>query len=153
MTDRASCAAEQSDDRRDSVDNKYSCRLLEILQRPLLPPFATVRLAECIPAKIFGLFDFVVFEERLERRRRTVIKKNEHLAVGRSFETARSKIQNHCDLFSRQVEPFHNVFYPGSCFEILEDRSDRHARATEDPSTAYLAGYAFNGGALGPIER
>ena len=110
-------------------------------------------VAEHIPAKIFGLFDCVVFEERSERCWRTVVKENEHLAVGRSFETACSKIQNRCDLFSRQVEPFHNVFYAGSCFEILEHRRDRHARATEDPGTAYLSGYAFDGGALGPIER
>jgi len=82
-----------------------------------------------------------------------VVKENEHLAVSGSFETASSKIQDRCDLFSRQVEPFHNVFYAGSCFEIFEDRSDRHARATEDPGTAHLSGYAFDRGALGPIEH
>jgi hypothetical protein len=56
-------------------------------------------------------------------------------------------------MFSRQVEPFHDVFYAGSRFEIFEDRSDRHARATEYPGTAYFSGYAFDCGALGPIER
>jgi len=85
--------------------------------------------------------------------RRAVVKENEHLAVSRSFETPRSKIEDCCDLFSRQVEPFHDVFYAGSCFEIFEDRSHRHSRATEDPGTAYLSWYALDRGALRPIKR
>ena len=103
-------------------------------------------------AKVLGLLNCVVLEERPERCWRAVVKENKHLAVSGSFETARSKIQDHCDLFSRQVEPFQNVFHAGSCFEIFEDGSDRHARATEDSSTAHLSGYAFDRGAFGPIE-
>src|ERR1700722_6992186 len=99
------------------------------------------------------LFNCVVLEERLERRRCAVVKENEHLAVSRSFETPRSKIQDRCDLFSRQVEPFHNVLYASSCFEIFEDRSHWHSRATENPGAAYLSRYALDRGALGPIKR
>src|SRR5258707_7987679 len=110
-------------------------------------------VAERIPTKIFGLFDCVLLEERPERSWRAVVKENEHLSVSRSFKTACSKIQDCCDLFPCQVEPFHNVLDAGSCFEIFEDRSDRHARATEDPSTAHLSGYAFDRRAFGPIER
>ena len=109
-------------------------------------------VAERIPTKVFGLFDCVLLEERPERSWRAVVKDNEHLSASRSFKTACSKIQDCCDLFPRQVEPFHNVLDAGSCFEIFEDRSDRHARATEDPSTAHLSGYAFDRGAFGPIE-
>ena len=110
-------------------------------------------VAERVPTKIFRLFNRVVLEERPKRRWRAVVKENEHLAVSRSFETPRSKIEDCCDLFSRQVEPFHDVFYAGSCFEIFEDRSHRHSRATEDPGTAYLSWYALDRGALRPIKR
>jgi hypothetical protein len=68
----------------------------------------------------FVFFDRVVLEERPKRRWRAMVKENEHLAVSRSFETLRSKIEDCCDLLSRQVEPFHDVFYAGSCFEIFE---------------------------------
>jgi hypothetical protein len=59
-----------------------------------------------------------------------VFKEDEHLSVSGSFETACSKIQDCYDLFPRQVEPFHDVLDAGSRFEIFEDRSNRHARAT-----------------------
>src|ERR1700733_8376891 len=105
-------------------------------------------VAECIPTKIFGLFDRVVFEEQPKRCRRTVVKEDEHLAMSRSFETTRSKIKNRCELFSRQVEPFRDVFYAGSCFEIFEDCSHRHSRTPKDPGTAHFTRYAFDQGAL-----
>jgi hypothetical protein len=112
-----------------------------------------VAVAKRIPAKILGLFDCMVLEERPKRCWRAVVEGNKHLAVSGSFETAGSKLQDRCDLFSGQVEPFHDVLYAGPCFEIFEDRGDWHARATEDPGTAYLPGYAFDRGTLGPIER
>ena len=77
-----------------------------------------------------------------------MVKENEHLAVNRSRETAGRKIEDRSDLFSRQVEPFHDVFDAGSCFEIFEDRSDGHARTTKDPGTTDSSGDAFNRGAL-----
>jgi hypothetical protein len=73
-----------------------------------------------------------------------MVKENEHLAVRRGFQTARGKVQNLRDLFAGQVEPFHDVFYTGPRFEILENRSDRHPRAAEDPRPAYLSGYALD---------
>ena len=39
-----------------------------------------------------------------------------------------------------------------SGLEVLEDRSHRHARIFEHPGAAALAGDAFDGGALRPIE-
>src|ERR1700751_6276330 len=49
----------------------------------------------------FVFFDRVVLEERPKRRWRAMVKENEHLAVSRSFETLRSKIEDCCDLLSR----------------------------------------------------
>jgi hypothetical protein len=77
-----------------------------------------------------------------------VVKENEHLAVRWSFKTARGKVQHRRDLFAGQVEPFDDVFYGGPCLEILENRSDRHPRTTEDPRPAYLSGYALDSQAL-----
>ena len=73
-----------------------------------------------------------------------MVKENKHLAVRRSFQTARGKVQHRRDLFAGQVEPFDDLFYAGSRFEILENRSDRHPCATEDPRSAYLSGYALD---------
>ena len=50
--------------------------------------------------------------------------------------------------FAAQLKPRHEVFNGGACFEILKYGSDRHARATEDPCSAYVFGRAFDGGAL-----
>ena len=73
-----------------------------------------------------------------------MVKENKHLAVRWSFQTARSKVQRRRGLFAGQVEPFDDLFYAGSRFEILENRSDRHPCATEDPRSAYLSGYALD---------
>ena len=62
-----------------------------------------------------------------------MVKENKHLAVLWSFQTARSKVQHRRDLFAGQVEPFDDLFYTGSRFEILENHSDRHPCTTEDP--------------------
>jgi len=77
-----------------------------------------------------------------------VVKENEHPAVRRSFQAARGEVQHRCDLFAGQIEPFDDALYAGSSLEILEDRSDRHTRATEDPRSAYLTGRALDGRAL-----
>ena len=69
-----------------------------------------------------------------------MVKENKHLAVRWSFQTARSKVQHRCDLFAGQVEPFDDLFYAGPRFEILENRSDRHPRTTEDPAPLTLPG-------------
>ena len=82
-----------------------------------------------------------------------MVKENKHLAVRWSFQTARSKIQHRRDLFAGEVEPFDDLFYTGSRFEILENRSDRHPCTTEDPRPAYLSGYALDSRALSPIQR
>jgi hypothetical protein len=70
------------------------------------------------------------------------------LAVRRSFQTARGKVQHRRDLFTGQIEPFDDLFYAGPRFEILENRSDRHPCTTEDPRAAYLSGYALDSRAL-----
>jgi len=77
-----------------------------------------------------------------------VVKENKHSAVRWSFQNARGKVQNPRDLVTGQVEPFHDLFYAGPRFEILENRSDRHPRTTEDPRAAYLSGYALDSRAL-----
>src|SRR6266851_757202 len=51
------------------------------------------------------------------------------------------------------IEPFHDFFYAGAGFEILEDNGDRHTRAFENPGAAYLSRDAFHRRALRPIER
>src|SRR5260370_3188870 len=89
-----------------------------------------------------------LWANRNEGRGRAMVKKNEHLAWDGSLKAARGKIEDCCDLFPRQVEPLHDLLNGGSCFEILEDDGDGHARAAEDPSTAYFSRYAFNRVAL-----
>ena len=60
-----------------------------------------------------------------------------------SCEASRGKIEDGIDLFAAQVKPLHDVFNGGTRFEILKYGSDRHARATEDPCSAYFFGRAF----------
>ena len=82
-----------------------------------------------------------------------MVKENKHLAVRWSFQPARSRVQHRGDLFAGEVEPFDDLFYTGSRFEILENRSDRHPRTTEDPRPTYLSRYALYSRALLPIQR
>ena len=85
----------------------------------------------------------MVSEEGAERGTSAVVKENEHLAVRWSFQAARGKIQHRRDLFAGQVEPFDDLFYTGPRLEVLENRSDRHPRTTEDPRPTYLSRYAL----------
>jgi len=77
-----------------------------------------------------------------------MFKKYEHLAVRWGFQTAGAKVQHSRDLFAGQVEPFNYAFNAGASLEILENRRDRHSRATEDPRPANFSGYAFDSRAL-----
>jgi hypothetical protein len=42
-------------------------------------------VAQCIPTKVFGLFDYAVLEELAERSRSAMVKENKHLAVSWGF--------------------------------------------------------------------
>jgi len=46
------------------------------------------------------------------------------------------------------IKPFHNLFYAGAGFEILEDDGDGHTRVFENPRAAYLSRDAFHRRAL-----
>src|SRR6266702_7838039 len=92
-------------------------------------------------------------EEEPKRCGRSVVESNEHLTENGSFEAASSKIQDGRDLFACQVKPFHDFFYAGAGFEILEDDGDGHTRVFENPRAAYLSRDAFHRRALRPIQR
>jgi len=143
-------------------DRAFSEILLEVdifvgcmqqVKRGFLRRFQKFTIAQGIPTKVLCLMDGVTLENETKGRGRAVVKKNAHLAMDRSLKAARSKIQDRCDLFPRQVEPLHNLFNGGSRFEILEDDGDGHARAAEDPGTTYLSRDAFDRRTLRPIQR
>jgi hypothetical protein len=50
-------------------------------------------------------------------------------------------------------EPFEELSYSGSAFEVVEEGGDGHASATEDPHAANFLRVAFYGGAGGPVEH
>jgi hypothetical protein len=61
-------------------------------------------------------------------------------------------VQNGFDFFRRHIEDFSDLRKRHACLQILEYRLNRHPRSAEDLGTAYFAGDAFYGWALGPIE-
>lgn len=96
-----------------------------------------------IPTQVFRLLYRMARKERPKRCGRSVVEENEHLAANRSFEAASRKIQDACNLLSCQVKPFHDFFYAGACFKILEDDGDGHAGTFEKPRAAYFSGDAL----------
>src|SRR2546421_2140919 len=61
---------------------------------------------------------------------------------------------NDFDLITSNTwEPSQEIVNPSAAFEILKKRSDRHARAFEQPFAADLSRDAFNCGTLSPIEH
>src|SRR5208282_909999 len=70
----------------------------------------------------------------------------------RGIKTAGSEVEHGDNLFSRDVEPLHDFLYTCAGFEVLENGGDRHSRVFKYPRATALAGNAFHGGALGPIE-
>src|SRR3974377_1048902 len=74
------------------------------------------------------------------------------IARRRSLEALRHKIKHGLDLLASHVELLHH-FLDAQIFEILDHGRNRQAGPAEDPCAADLAGDAFNGGTLGPVER
>src|ERR1043165_4777310 len=69
-------------------------------------------------------------------------------------ETLTGEFQNGFNLFARHAgKPFEKLADSRPVFEILEERLHRNARAAKNPRAADLAGHAFNGGTLTPIEH
>jgi hypothetical protein len=75
-----------------------------------------------------------------------MVEKNEHLAWDGNLEAACGKIEDGCDLFTRQIEPLHDLFNSGSRFEILEDNGNGHASAAEDQAPLTLPGMLWTAG-------
>lgn len=48
-------------------------------------------------------------------------------------------------------KPLEELFHPGTRLEILEERRNGHAGATEYPGTTYPVRGAFDSGALRPV--
>ena len=85
--------------------------------------------------------------------RHVIIKQNQHSSVlGRCIETVGGEIEDGYDLFPRNWVLFDDFIYGYAVVKILENESNRRPRIPKRPTTAHLAGNAFHGGALGPIE-
>src|ERR1039457_2676131 len=67
---------------------------------------------------------------------------------GRRVKAPRRKFDHGYNLFTRQMEPLHNLVDRGAHFKIVKDDGNRGPRVPEDPGTAALAGDALHGGAL-----
>jgi len=61
-------------------------------------------------------------------------------------------MQNGVDLLSSDGKLFHDFFDRQASFQILEHRGNRHPGILKNPRAADLAGNAFYGRTLGPIE-
>jgi hypothetical protein len=110
-----------------------------------------IAIAKHIPALLSRCADCVALKVWTDRDWRCLIEENEHLGCvcGGSIETAHGEFDDCFDLLAvESVEPFHDVVDIGACFDVLEDRGDRHTGALEDPRAAKFAGDALYCGAL-----
>jgi hypothetical protein len=71
---------------------------------------------------------------------------------GWRVQAPRSEFDYGDNLFMRQMEPFRNFVDRSSHFQIVEDNGDGRPRVPENPGATALAGNAFYGGTLRPIE-
>ena len=97
-----------------------------------------------VPSLGLGFLDRVRLQRKSNPSGRAVIKQDEHLGAGGSFQAARSEIEHGVDLLAGYVELLHDFFDGQTVFEILEDSCDGQASAAENPGAAHFAGDAFH---------
>jgi len=71
----------------------------------------------------------------------------------RGIKTAGSKLEHGYNLFPRHVEPLHDFLDTCAGLEVLENGGNRHAGVLKNPCATESPRHAFDGGALGPIEK
>src|SRR5271165_2721188 len=69
----------------------------------------------------------------------------------RSVQAPRREFDHRDNLFTRQMEPIHNLADRGSHFQVVKDDGNRRPRVPEHPCSAAFPGNAFDSGTLGPI--
>jgi hypothetical protein len=65
-----------------------------------------------------------------------------------NVQASRRKLYHRNNLFTRQMEPLHNLVDRSSHYQIVEDNLNRRSRVAKYPSAAALAGDALHRGTL-----
>src|ERR1700675_1801406 len=66
----------------------------------------------------------------------------------RRVQAPRREFDHRYNLFTRQMEPLHNLVDRRSHFQVVKDNGNRRPRVPEYPGATALAGDALHGGAL-----
>src|SRR5580698_4812743 len=76
----------------------------------------------------------------------------QRLEAGGYVETLGGEVEYSFYLFARNRVLLDDLINGHAVLKVLENKFNRRPRISEGPSAAYLAGDAFHGGTLGPVD-
>jgi hypothetical protein len=165
IADRFRMWAKRGPTRRPQNQNRHapSAQILLILKILIrrdkdvearsLGSFDERAVLEIVPAAFERRLNAMLAERPPKRRWRALVKQN-FQGSGRNGQALARVRQHRVDLRAcNPGKPLEKIRDRGTPFEVLEERADGNARATEQPLATDLSGDALNSGAQAPVEH